>query len=407
MKARNQYDIAIVGGGMVGAVLAVALSRTGFSVALVEAKRPAEFNPDSPYDLRQSAIAPAQKNLLDNLGLWDYIAQQRACPFTGMKVWEAGSDNELFLENTEIGVPHLGHIVDNGLIVASAWRRLDSVDVYCPAKLAHLHITDGAATLTLDDERQIHASLVVGAEGANSPVRQAVGIETTGWSYHQRCTVGAVTTEKQHRHIAWQRYTPTGPVAFLPLSDGRCSLAWHADDEVALELAELDEATFCQRLTEASGGVLGEVTAIEARGAFPLRLQHAKTYCKPRVVLVGDAAHVVHPMAGQGVNLGLLDVAQLVQALEDGRTAGRDPGTLTYLKRYQRERMAENLMMLGATDVLKRLFGSRSTVLEKVRSGAIGVAAGFAPIRQIMIHHATGAGRSGPRLAMPRRTGQP
>lgn len=397
-KRRNQYDVAIVGGGMVGAVLAVALTRTGFSVALVEAKRPAEFNPDSPYDLRQSAIAPAQRNVLNNLGLWDYIAQQRACPFTGMKVWEAGSDTELFLENTEVGVPQLGYIVDNGLIVASAWRRFDDVDLYCPAKLADLAIDEEAATLTLDDGRRICAALVVGAEGANSPVREAVGIATTGWPYHQRCTVGAVTTGKHHRHIAWQRYTPTGPVAFLPLADGRCSLAWHADDEVALELAELDEADFCARLTEASGGVLGEVQAIEARGAFPLRLQHAKSYCRPRVVLVGDAAHVVHPMAGQGVNLGLLDVAELVEALETGRAAGRDPGTLVYLKRYQRERMADNLMMLGATDVLKRLFGSHSTLLEKIRSGGIAAAAGFAPIRQIMIHHATGTGRSGPRL---------
>src|SRR5699024_11215667 len=235
-----------------------------------------EFNPESPYDLRQSAVAPAQRNVLTNLGLWDYIAEQRACPFTGMKVWEAGSDTELFQENTEIGVPQLGPIVDNGVVVASAWRRLDGVDVYCPAKMAALHIDDDAATLTLDDDRQIRAALVVGAEGGNSPVRQAAGIAVTGWPYHQRCTVGAVTTEKHHRHIAWQRYTVTGPVAFLPLADGRCSLAWHADDDLALELAELDEAAFCARLTEASGGVLGKVTAIEKRGAFPLRLQHAK-----------------------------------------------------------------------------------------------------------------------------------
>src|SRR5699024_2845987 len=315
------------------------------------------------------------------------------CPFTGMKVWEAGSDTQLFLENTEIGVPQLGHIVDNGLIVASAWRRLDGVDVYCPAKLAAPNTQADAVMLTLDDDRSIRAALVVGAEGANSPVREAAGIRTAGWPYHQRCTVGAVTTTKNHRHIAWQRYTPTGPVAFLPLADGRCSLAWHADDDLAAELAELDETRFCTRLTEASGGVLGEVTAIEKRGAFPLRLQHAKTYCQPRAVLVGDAAHVVHPMAGQGVNLGLLDVAERVDALESGRAAGRDASALTYLRRYQRARMTDNLLMLGATDVLKRLYGSRSKALELVRAGALDIAAGFAPIRQLMIHHATGTDR--------------
>src|SRR5699024_4975442 len=147
-----------------------------------------------------------------------------------------------FLEHTEIGVPELGHIVDNGLVVASAWRRLDAVDVFCPAKLAELAVDDQAATLALDDGRRVQAALVVGAEGGNSFVRQAAGIATTGWGYGQRCTVGQITTEYHHRNIAWQRYTQTGPVAFLPLGDGRCSLAWHADDALADELAKLDEA---------------------------------------------------------------------------------------------------------------------------------------------------------------------
>ena len=398
MNKAARYDVAIVGGGMVGAVAAVALSQAGFDVALVEAKAPPAFDAGAEFDLRQSAIAPGPRRLLDNLGLWQTIAAERICAFTGMKVWDAGHHAELFLENTAVGLPELGHIVENGLVVATAWQALDQVDVFCPALLADLAVEPDCARLTLDDDSELTASLVVGAEGANSAVRDAAGIKTTGWSYHQRCTVGAVTPERHHRHIAWQRFTETGPVAFLPLADGRCSLAWHADDALAAELAELDDAAFCARLSAASEHVLGEIVSIDTRAAFPLKLMHAERYVEPRVALIGDAAHVLHPMAGQGVNLGLLDVAGMTDALEAGRDAGRDAGDMTYLRRYQRARMAENLMMLGATDAFKRVYGSTNPLLRTLRQSAIGVAANLAPIRQVMIHHAVGLSSSGPRL---------
>lgn len=393
-----RYDVAIVGGGMVGAVLAVALSRAEFSVALVEAKRPPRFDSNNDYDLRLSAIAPGPRRVLDNLGLWQAVERRRVCPFTGMMVWDAGSSAELFLEHTAVGLPELGHIVENQLVVDCAWQALTDVDVYCPAKMQSLAVEADAARLRLDDDSVISAALVVGAEGANSPVRNAVGIQTTGWSYGQRCTVGAVSPERYHRHIAWQRFTETGPVAFLPLSDGRCSLAWHADDALAAELAELDHDAFCERLTEASAGVLGRIERMDTRASFPLQLLHAREYCRPRVALAGDAAHVVHPMAGQGVNLGLLDVAEMVAALEAGRAASRDAGDMTYLRRYQRARMAENLMMLGATDALKRVYGSNNPLLRSLRKQAIGAASSLAPIRQLMIHHAVGLSADGPRL---------
>lgn len=405
MTQPAQFDVAIVGGGMVGAVLAVALSQAKFSVALVEARQPDAFDPAGEFDLRQSAIAPGPRRVLSNLGIWDTVAAQRVCPFTGMKVWDAGQDAELFLEHTAVGLPELGHIVENGLIVDAAWQQLADVEVFCPALLAELVIEADCARLTLDDESELSARLVVGAEGANSAVRQAVGIATTGWGYGQRCTVGAVTTERHHRHIAWQRFTETGPVAFLPLADGRCSLAWHADDALADELKALDHDAFCERLTEASAGVLGRVETMDTRAAFPLKLMHAERYCGHRVALAGDAAHVLHPMAGQGVNLGLLDVAELVAALETGRDAGADAGDLTYLKRYQRARMAENMMMLGATDGLKRLFGSHNPLLRRLRGLAVDGAANLAPIRQIMIHHAVGLSADGARLLRQGPTG--
>ncbi|KEZ77557.1 UbiH/UbiF/VisC/COQ6 family ubiquinone biosynthesis hydroxylase [Salinisphaera hydrothermalis] len=398
MTTRPRYDVAIVGGGMVGAVLAVALSEADFHVALVEAKQPKSLDPEAGYDLRQSAIAPGPRRLLENLGLWDRLPDNRICPFTGMKVWQADQDDELFLEHTAVGLPELGHIVENALVVDAAWQAFERVDVYCPAKMAALNVEAQAARLTLDDEQEITAALVVGAEGANSPVREAAGITTTGWGYGQRCTVGTVTPERHHRHIAWQRFTETGPVAFLPLADGRCSLAWHADDALADELAELDDDEFCRRLTEASGGVLGRIQHMGTRAAFPLKLMHAREYVQPRVAIAGDAAHVVHPMAGQGVNLGLLDVAELVAALEAGRAAGADAGEITYLKRYQRARMADNMMMLAATDGLKRLYGSHNPLLRSLRGLAISGASRLAPIRQIMISQAVGLSNDGPRL---------
>jgi len=393
-----RYEVAVVGGGMVGAVLAVALDQAGFSVALIEAKQPTRFDSSADYDLRLSAIAPGPRRVLDNLGLWQTVLDTRACAFTGMKVWDAGASEELFLEHTAVGLPELGHIVENELVVDTAWQHLGGVDVYCPAMMESLTVDDDKASLHLDDASVVTAALVVGAEGANSPVREAAGIETTGWAYGQRCTVGAVTTEKHHRHIAWQRFTETGPVAFLPLADGRCSLAWHADEALADELKALDHDAFCARLTEASGGVLGRIERMDTRAAFPLKLMHARRYCDHRVALAGDAAHVLHPMAGQGVNLGLLDVAELTAALEDGRSHGRDAGDLTYLKRYQRARMTENMIMMGATDALKRIYGSRDPILRTLRRRAIGAAAGFGPIRQLMIHHAVGLSADGPRL---------
>lgn len=398
MNTRARYDVAIVGGGMVGAVLAVALAEADFQVALVEAKQPQPLEPGAGYDLRQSAIAPGPRRLLANLGLWERLPAGRICAFTGMKIWEADRDDELFLEHTAVGLPELGHIVENALVVDAAWQAFERVDVYCPAMLADLTVDTHAARLTLDDEQEITAALVVGAEGANSPVREAAGITTTGWGYGQRCTVGTVTPERHHRHIAWQRFTETGPVAFLPLADGRCSLAWHADEALAEELAALDDEAFCRRLTDASGGVLGAIEHVGTRAAFPLRLMHARDYVGPRVAIAGDAAHVVHPMAGQGVNLGLLDVAELVGALEAGRAAGADAGELTYLKRYQRARMADNLMMLAATDGLKRLYGSRNPLARTLRGWAIPSTSAMAPIRQLMIRQAVGLGNDGPRL---------
>lgn len=384
------YDITVIGGGIVGATLASALSQADFKVALVEARRPQTVAADDDFALRQSAVTPGPRRLLESAGIWQRIPGKRICSFTGMKVWEDDPENMLFLEHTELGLPELGHIVENAIIVDAAWQRLEQVDIFCPAKLAELRVEEQAAYLELDDGRELTTRLVVGAEGAGSPTRQAVGITTAGWDYGQRCTVGTVTPESHHRHIAWQRFLPSGPVAFLPLSDGRCSLAWHADAQVAGELAELDDKAFCQRLTEATEGVLGRIEHMGQRASFPLRLMHAQEYVRPRVALVGDAAHVVHPMVGQGINLGLMDASSLVEILIMARDRQVDPGNLTYLKRYQRSRMADNMLMLGAADLCKRAYGSQNPLLNGLRRLALPSASRLTAVRRLMIRQASG-----------------
>lgn len=394
----NQYDVVVVGGGIVGAVLAVALRQSGFATALVEARQPQPWDSEADYQLRVSAISPASRRLLVNLGLWEFVRRNRHCAYGGMRVWDAGGRATLEFEHTALGLSELGHIIENDLIIASAWQAMTGVQQYCPAKLADLALDARCATVTLDDGQRITANLVVGAEGAKSPVREAAGIKTVGWGYGQRCTVGSLTPEKSHQHICWQRYTPTGPVAFLPLEDGRCSLAWHADNALEAELKTLDDAQFCQRLTDASDGALGRIRSIDARASFPLRLQHAVDYVRPRVALAGDAAHVLHPMAGQGVNLGLMDVAALVDALEQGDRAGRDPGDVVVLRRYQRARKVDNIAMLAATDVFKRVFGNDNHFVGLLRDRCLSAAQTLAPVRQIMIRQAAGLGGRQPPL---------
>lgn len=389
-KSRTDFDVLVIGGGVVGAVLTVALQRRGFRVGLVEASRPEPMATDAEFELRFSAISPASRRLLANLDLWQALPGARIGPYYGMRVWEGNGPATLTFEHTALGLPELGHIVENRVIVDAAWNALGGASLFCPAKLADLTTEADAVRVRLDDDRELTASLVVGAEGAGSPVRRLSGMQTTGWSYGQRCTVGNLVTEKPHQGIAWQRYIPSGPVAFLPLADGRCSLAWHADDALAAELAELEHDDFCRRLTEASGGVLGEVQSVARRASFPLSLMHATDYVCPRVAVAGDAAHVLHPMAGQGVNLGLMDVAVLADVLERAREAGRDIGDARILRRYQRRRKVDNLAMMAATDALKRVFGVDDAPLSRVRDRGIALADALTPLKQRMIHQATG-----------------
>jgi ubiquinone biosynthesis UbiH/UbiF/VisC/COQ6 family hydroxylase len=378
----------LVGGGPVGAAAALALRAAGFDVALVERSlAPPAYDADD-YDLRVYAISPASAELLGTVGAWPAIAARRASAYTAMRVWQDGVDAGLSFNAADCGLRQLGWIVEHSLIVAELWARFGALPLYRGAEIEATEFDpagtpNGSARLRLADGRVLSARLLVAADGADSRIRDLAGIDTVGWPYAQKAIVAHVRTERPHRATAWQRFTARGPLAFLPLADGRCSIVWSAELPLAEELLALDDAAFCARLTVAAESVLGAVTATTPRVAFPLRLRHAQRYVGDHLVLIGDAAHAVHPLAGQGVNLGFGDVRALADVLASARREGRDWSGQRTLARYQRQRRPEN--------ALYRAFHASLPGLRSALGLGLGLVDRAAPLKQWFARRAAGA----------------
>ncbi|MGE0370885.1 MAG: UbiH/UbiF/VisC/COQ6 family ubiquinone biosynthesis hydroxylase [Gammaproteobacteria bacterium] len=395
-------DVAIVGAGMVGATLACCLAEGGLRVALVEAAPPPEDWPADSVDARVSALTAASRQIFRRIGAWRAMAERGVSPFDRMQVWDAGGTGSIRFDCAEIGEPHLGHIVENRVIqrtLLERAREFGNVTLHCPAGLATLTPMEASIRIGLSDATAFDARLVVGADGAASRVRQLAGIATRGWSYVQEALVATVATELPHQETAWQRFLPQGPLAFLPLRDGRSSIVWSMEPAQAQELLRFAEAEFMERLAAAFEYRLGRITAAGGRGAFPLRLQHAASYIAPRLALIGDAAHIIHPLAGQGVNLGLLDAAALAEAVLDAAAAGADIGAPRVLRRYERWRKGDNLQMMLAMDGFKRLFGSAAPLLRIARNLGLDLADAASPLKHAIIRRAMGLRGDLPRLA--------
>ncbi len=384
------FDVIVVGGGMVGAAQAAALGQAGFRVALIEVRQPPPFDPAAEVDLRVSAISGGSQQFLASIKAWDAIARQRISAYESMQVWEQAGAGELSFSAADSGLASLGHIVENSLIIDALWQQLDTVEVICPARIAGLNLEESSAEIKLEEGRVLTSQLVIAADGGNSVTRELAGIGCYGWSYQQRGIVAHVQTQQPHQATAWQRFLPTGPLALLPLADGRCSIVWSASDALATELLDLDDAAFGQRLTEALEGRLGEVSVTSQRAAFPLRMQQAEAYCAPRLALVGDAAHVIHPLAGQGVNLGFGDAAHLLDVLQQTRQAGRDLGEHRRLRRYERARKAEDALMATATDGLNRLYASDNPLIQLGRRQGSRLVNLLTPLKSALIQQAAG-----------------
>ncbi len=405
MTRRGEHDVIVVGGGPVGATLALALARDGFDVALVEARQPQFGARDAALDPRVVALAPDATALLRELGAWPPPYPERVGPYRHMCVWDAAAPGELRVDAAERGEAALGWIVENRHLQHGAWSAFpDRVTRICPAEAVAVESgspADGAdaadadpvasrAVLELADGRRLRARVLAVAEGADSPMRARLGIGFAGRDYAQRAVVAHVMTERPHQDTAWQRFVPGGPLAFLPLADGRSSIVWSLPSAEAERVLALDDTAFRTGLGAASDFRLGSIIASSARAAFPLRLREASRYVEGRCVLVGDAAHVVHPLAGQGVNLGLRDVACLRRVLAEARRRGADIGAAHVLRRYARERRSENALAAHAFDLIERTFSTGSVTLATLRGAALTAAGRIGPLRRLLIDAAAG-----------------
>ena len=414
---RNDFQIIVIGGGIVGACVAALAAAdrrlAGLRIAVLEAQPPAGPPPSArgDVDLRVSAVSRASERILSALGAWALIPEQHLSAYDEMVVWDAASRphamGSLHFAAAAAGEPNLGHIVENrrlrwALHDCGSFR--DRVTLL-RAQLAGLEFEAERALVILDDGRRIGADLVVGCDGASSSSRKLAGIDTSGWSYAQHAFVTHVRTAEPHGRTAWQRFLRDGPIAFLPLADGRSSIVWTTRPDHAQELMRDAPEQVAAQIEAAIDGVLGAVELAGPRGQFPLSLVHAREYCRERFVLVGDAAHAVHPLAGQGVNLGLLDAAALIEVLGTelaGAGAGEAAtliGERRVLRRYERWRKSENTIALGLIDGLNRLFGASSPWLGSARRLGLTLVDHSAYAKRLLMGRALGVSGGAPRIA--------
>jgi 2-octaprenylphenol hydroxylase len=386
-------------------VLARKLAAPG-RVAIIEDRAPpaaAAAIAESDWDLRVFALSRASQRLLKICGAWQLLPPQKMCAYERMCVWEARGGHpqglgSVSFDCAEFGEPNLGFIVEGRALQWQCRRAASAAGVvFIEAGIEGIGVDDMHARMSLNDGRELESQLLIVADGADSAARQLLGIDTAGHAYHQDALAAHVRTAKAHRNTAWQRFLPTGPLAFLPLPDGRSSIVWSVLRAEATRLRSLDSAAFGSALTAASGGVLGSCELTTPVASFPLKLQYALDYVRPRAVLVGDAAHAVHPLAGQGLNLGLLDCASLAAVLSgDLRGDLRDLGSAgrfgehKLLRRYERWRKPENFLAAAAMDALERLFSSDNPAVEGLRVAGLS-AVGRAPfIKRRLVERAMG-----------------
>ena len=393
---------------MVGAAVASALSGNRLRIGVVERQSPELEWPRDEIDLRVSAINHASQNLLRNIGAWDAIRERGIQPYREMRVWDQLRFGDIHFDSASVGEPDLGHIIQNRAIQASLWERMQQhadIDLLTPACITQTDQEPDALSLLLDDGRRVRCKLAIAADGARSRLRDMAGIGVDIHDFEQYAVVATVRTPDGHHETAWQRFLPNGPLAFLPVSSTACSIVWSTTEKESLELLELESGTFCERLDEASEGRLGALECLPERARFPLRSQHARSYLAERLVLAGDAAHQVHPLAGQGVNLGFRDAAVLAGVILAAHKAGEPWYAHAVLRRYERARRGDNQLTRKSMEAFNSLFSNGFPPLRLVRNLGLRAADRSRIAKHFFMQQAMGTSMDVPPLCRKRLAG--
>ena len=397
---KRTFDVLVAGAGITGLTLAALLAgaeqRQRLRIRVVDARPRPRFDAQDELSLRVSAISAGSMRLFETLGVWERVLAVRACPFDGMRVWDAGANVDapgtLRFDAAEFAVAELGTIVENALLQDALLAVLDAsaVELSFEARISGLEHTGERFEVTFEDGSTARPEVVVGADGASSFVRAQARIGSYARQYGQAAFVTHLRPEREHGHTAWQRFLREGPLALLPLSDGRVSTVWSTTPAEAEAALALPDDALGELLTDKSDRVLGALTPAGPRGSFPLRAQHAARYVSAGMALVGDAAHSIHPLAGQGANLGIADAAALAGTLAAAVAAGEHPGDLPVLRRYERSRKGANALMLNFVDALNRLFAAGSAPVSVLRRTGMALFNHSGPVRRQAVRTALG-----------------
>jgi len=390
------FDFCVVGGGMVGSAMALGLAKLGFKVAIIEPSMPVAFESQQPPDMRVSAISLTSESLLQNLGAWAHIKRMRVCPYKRLSVWDKPSCRTDFDCQT-IGESHLGHIIENRLVQLGIHAEIladQNVVFYENLKITSIISTD-VSKVTLENGQIIQANILIGADGGRSTVRDAANIGVQGWQYSQQALGIQIKTHDVQQDITWQQFTPNGPIAFLPLYDGFASLVWYHNTEDINYLKSLSKIKLKQHILQHFPTDLVDFEVLNVAG-FPLTRMHANQYFKGNTVLIGDAAHTINPLAGQGVNLGFKDVAALLSVIKEATTTDDRTTVLHpdhyfhWLKKYEVARRQDNLVMMSAMDLLYSTFSNSHMPLKILRNIGLKLANHSGPIKNNVMKYAMG-----------------